>query len=209
MGIGETHVPTERRRGVAADEIDRAVGEEIGGERLGVGAVERVGGDALRVHGADARTFFIFDQFFVVAAVEHVAVFLPAEFARGRETGARVAIEVPLARVAGRVAGATEDLGVGDQVVAQREIVLDRTGVLRVAAGEECGARRRADGRGGVEAVGDGPVGGDPIEVGRIDFDPFAPDERLVGGEQRAIATERAEIMLVGLDDEEIRAGRG
>ena len=147
--------------------------------------------------------------FLLMAAVEHVAVFLPTEFARGGETGARVAVEVPLARVAGRVAHAAEDLGVSDQVVAQREIVLDRAGVLRVTAGEECGARRRADGRGGIEAVGDGAVGGDPIEVGRIDLDPFAPDEGLIGGEQGAIATEGAEIVLVRLDNEEIGAGRG
>ena len=49
----------------------------------------------------------------------------------------------------------------------------------------------------------------DPIQVGRVDLHAVAPDERQLVREQRAIAAERAKVVLVGLDDEQVGAGGG
>ena len=115
-----------------------------------------------------------------MAAVEHITVVLPAEFPRGGKPGASLTVEVPLARVAGRVTSAAEDFGIGDQIVAQRQIVLDCPRVLRVAAGHQRGTRGRAHRRCGVETVGDRAVRRDPIEMRSFNFDARPPNKSLI-----------------------------
>jgi len=114
---------------------------------------------------------------------------------------------VPLASVAGRIAGFPENLGERDRVARQRPAVGEHGVILRVSARDECGPAGRADRRGGVESRRDGSVVGEPVDVRRF-ADGGAPHQRTVLGHELAVAAQRAEIMLVGVDDNQVRLVR-
>lgn len=183
---------------VGVDEVDGLVGEEVGGEVLGVGA-----DDAVFFAVYHARALGRVFELLPMAAIEHVTVVGEAELALGCPLGPAIAVDVPLARVAGRIAGFPENLGERDRVVRQRHAVVEHAVILRVSPRDECAPAGRADRRGGVESRRNGAVVGEPVDVRRF-ADGRAPHQRTVHGHELAVAAQRAEIMLVGVDDQQV-----
>jgi hypothetical protein len=105
--------------------------------------------------------------------------------------------EMPLAKTGGGVALLLEMIGDGVLIRIQpggrgwKEHMLMQTDALRIAAGEQCRTRRRAN-RGGDHEAGEfAPLPGQPVDVGRAD-----------GG--RAETAEVAIALIVGKDDDEV-----
>ena len=96
MRIGQADHVAERAVAVRPDELDGLVGQEIGGERLLVGARDVVASACRRLAGLHARAVGRVLQLLPVAAVEHVAVVLEAELPLGRPLRFAAAVECHL-----------------------------------------------------------------------------------------------------------------
>ncbi len=123
------------------------------------------------------------------------------EAVRGREHFGMVA-EVPFAKAGGGVALLLQMVGDGvlGRVQADgrsgKEHALVHAHPFRIAAGEQCRPRRRADRRGDHEAGEPAPFSGEPVEMRRAD--------RL-----RAKAPEVAVALVIGEDDDDVRLRGG
>ena len=203
--IGKADHVAERCAGlfVSVDELDRFVGQEIGRKRLFVGTLYGVGRLPL-FDGLHTRAFWCIFQLFPVTSVEHVAVVVKAELALRSPLRLATAVEVPLAGVAGSVSLATQQLRKGNNRIIQGNVVGGHRRVLRIPPRHERSSRRRANGRGGVEAGAHGTVFRNPVDMGCLDYG-VAPHQRLLAGHQLAVAAECAEIVFVGLDDQQIQ----
>ena len=130
--IREADHVTKRLGLVEVDEVDRAVGQPVCGERFAVGVF-----DAVRrftpLDGCDARAGPGYLEFLPVAAVEHVAVVVKAELPLGRPLRFAQAVEMPLACVTGLIAFPAKHLGESHDVVTKRDVVVGDLCVLRIA----------------------------------------------------------------------------
>ena len=107
----------------------------------------------------------------VWVVVEKVEAREPLVEARPAGVGGAVGLhraDVPLAEMSGDVARCLKRLGKGRFVGAQVMAVVRDVGAERVASGQNAGTCRRADGRGGVEAVEDDALTRHFIKVRRL-----------------------------------------
>ena len=130
MRVGNAHHETEWLIRVRPDELDGFVGQEISRERFRVRALHRVGRLALGIpcfHAGTGRGVF---ELLPVTAIEHVAVIVEAKLSGRSPSRPGRAVEMPLARVTGRVSNPAQHFGERDHVVAHRQIISDGAGVL-------------------------------------------------------------------------------
>ena len=139
-------------------------------------------------------------------AVEHEPVVGKPELAGGSPTRLGIPVQVPLAQVGGRVSALAQDLGKGDDGVLEGHVVAGRSGGLRIKTRDPRSPGRRAyRGRGKVIGANH-PVLGQGIDVRSVHFVALAPDESLLRAHLVAVATEGAQVMLVGLNDDDVRS---
>ena len=165
---------------VAPDEVDR-----LGGEHVGL--VPAVG---------VARAAVVVQE---PVPVVHDAAEEAGELREAALVGVVsriVQAAVPLAHVAGAVAGGAEcitdgALAQGDAVQAAVRFHAQRAAAVVVASGEQRGARRGADRRAAVVLGAAHALGGEPIDVGR-------------GQDGVAVAAQVAVAQVVGQEDDDV-----
>jgi hypothetical protein len=97
-----------------------------------------------------------------------------------------------------------KNFGKGDDGILQGQIIIGRSGGLRIESGYPGCTGRRADRGGGEVISANQSVPCNGINVRSIDLIALAPDEGLVLIHLFTIATESTEVMLIRLNDDYI-----
>ncbi len=188
--IGIAHHITEGLALFLVHKVDDLVGEPVSSETLFICAFQAVVRSAI-LRGSYTRPIGPIREHLPVAAVKHEPVIFPTEFTLGAPLRLAITIQMPFASVTSGVTLAAQHLGKGNDVITQLDVVIGHRRVLRVFAAHERTARGRADRSGGIETGSDGSVFGNPIDIGGLD-------------DFTAVTTERLEMMLISLDNQQV-----
>ena len=137
MRVGIAHHVAEGLALFLIHKVDDLVGEPVGGETLFIGTHQPVIGPALFVAGGNTRASIRILKLLPVATVEHEPVIFPTEFTLGPPLRLAIAIQMPFAGVTGGVPLAAQDLGKGDDVITQLDVVVGYRRMLRILTTHE------------------------------------------------------------------------